>query len=128
MRRLGGAWAEQRDALVTQSLEALPTLCDGSPGVGAEAQLWRGLVALCLLEEQRALELTHAKTPASGPVQYCQNHDDGGTLATVHCLDCEPEVGRWALCATCDDCPHPGLRNSVHAPAGCAEDGGLGRG
>jgi len=78
-------------------------------GIQSGLELWTGLGAMGMLatEDERLAEeialfweARIPKIPDEGPV-YCSNHDDGVTLATLSCGECQ-----LSLCQDCDGCLH----------------------
>lgn len=91
------------------------------PAAGRDAHTWTALSALCIAGEDHRVVFGGGggdggdadgdaeQAEAVVKYTYCDNHDDGKTVATWECGECTPLEGgnkKMSLCAGCDGVIH----------------------
>jgi len=96
---LGGQWPEVTKGAVAENILALTKL-EGSQRESSECLglpvVWMALASLCVLDQAAHVDGLTSKAAVQTTRPFCDNHDDGETLAIISCDSC------GNLCGDCD--------------------------
>jgi E3 ubiquitin-protein ligase MYCBP2 len=109
----GSEWENNARSIVVnlvKSLSVIENVSDTLAMCAKEPDVWLALGALATLTKDLVDKLSHERSDVPVGDQFlCDNHDDGSTLASYRCSECD-----LSLCSECDSVLHLSKRARGH--------------